>query len=111
MVDSINSSPPAAVSPSPPVQRSRTEDPSALDDESVRPPPGGAEPESARALYGGLRREAASGGEPVNLETVQRIKDLIAEGRYPIDLARVARKMVELDLGIAYTSTSLAERD
>jgi anti-sigma28 factor (negative regulator of flagellin synthesis) len=32
------------------------------------------------------------------MEAVNRIKSLIEEGRYPIDLAKIARKMVELDL-------------
>lgn len=96
MVDSINFPSPGAASGIAGTVPVRTEDVPRTGD--VRPPEPARTADATTELYGGMRRNAAPGNEPINLETVQRIKDLIAAGRYPVDLARIAQKMVELDL-------------
>ena len=54
--------------------------------------------EVSRELYADTRTSATSEPAQVDMEAVNRIKGLIEEGRYHIDLAKIARKMVELDL-------------
>jgi len=99
MVDSISFPQSGATTSSSGAVQVRTEDVPRAGDAGAAASIRTAEP--ASELYAGMRRDAAPGNEPINLETVQRIKDLIAAGRYPVDLAKIARKMVELDLAPA----------
>lgn len=99
MVDSINTLIPGGPSATQSPQRVTTEQvPTAADAAVSRAEPA-RESDGAIELYAGMRRDAVPGNEPINLETVQRIKELIAAGRYPVDLTRIAERMVELDLG------------
>lgn len=43
--------------------------------------------------------EMTAMGAPVDAEKVAAIRAAIAEGRYPVDPAAIAAKMIELDLG------------
>lgn len=44
---------------------------------------------AARALPAGLKEA----GPPMDLESVKRIKDAIAEGKYPIDLEKITESL------------------
>ncbi len=74
----------------------RTERASAETARGAEPRPTAAA-EPARELYAETR-QTEPGTEPVNLDAVRQIRDLITEGRYPIDLGKIARKMLEMDL-------------
>ena len=96
MVDKIDSAGAAALA----AQSARQARPERTPTEAARvaeAPP--APPrEVSRELYADTRASTTSEPMQVDLEAVKRIKTLIEEGRYPIDLAKIARKMVELDL-------------
>jgi negative regulator of flagellin synthesis FlgM len=42
--------------------------------------------------------ELVSGGAPVDSAKVETIRTAIAEGRYPIDADRIAKRMLDFDL-------------
>jgi len=42
--------------------------------------------------------ELVSSGPPIDSERVAAIRTAIAEGRYPVDPAKIAERMLELDL-------------
>lgn len=98
MVDSINPVIPGGPSASQPLQRVTADQSTTVVESSVTRAGEARDSEGATELYAGMRRDAVPGDEPINLETVQKIKELIAAGRYPVDLMRIAERMVELDL-------------
>lgn len=42
--------------------------------------------------------QMAQEGSPIDMEKIQRIKQAIASGNYPVDPEKIAEKMVDLDL-------------
>jgi len=92
-IDSANANPVASQA----ARQARPER-TAAEASRVSESPPAATREVARELYADTRASSASEPMPVDLDAVNRLKALIQEGRYPIDLAKVARKMVELDL-------------
>jgi len=108
MVDSINTLIPPGSSASQPLQRVSTEQVPAVAEPALSRAEAARYSDGATELYAGMRRDAVPGNEPINLETVQRIKELIAAGRYPVDLSRIAERMVELDLSPAPPQAEIA---
>ena len=57
--------------------------------------------EGPRAEQGGVKSavlELVSGGPPVDTSRVEEIRTAIRDGRYPVDPARIAVRMLQLDL-------------
>jgi negative regulator of flagellin synthesis FlgM len=51
-----------------------------------------------REISGPLSMAAEMAAAPINSEKVAAIRAAIAEGRYPVDPAKIAARMIELDL-------------
>jgi negative regulator of flagellin synthesis FlgM len=58
---------------------------------------GGSAAQREVSGFGSIAAEMAAGA-PINSEKVAAIRAAIAEGRYPVDPAKIAARMLEIDL-------------
>jgi negative regulator of flagellin synthesis FlgM len=58
-------------------------------------PPAGGDSVTLSAAAQALPAELKEAGPPMDLELVKRIKDAIAEGKYPIDLEKITESLFQ----------------